>query len=556
MISTPYFARQAKNLLLLVFMCAFLVACGGSDDDPGTTPPPGVVDQDSDDDGIVDDEDNCPDTANADQADSDGDGVGDACDDDTGNNEEDADGDGVNDDEDNCPDVANEDQADADDDGIGDACDDDTGGEDSDGDGVNDADDNCPDVANEDQADSDGDGIGDACDTDGFATFQAASLVIGQADFSGGESNQGGAGPDANGLDMPLGPVAWSEEENILFVSDSANMRVLGFEGTPDMNNANAAFVLGQPDFTTAEPEISASGMFAPEMVSVHDGRFLVTDTDLNRVTVYDHVPTSGDSIPVLVVGQESLDTYSAACDQNTLTHPHGHVITPDGKLVVADAGQNRVLVWNELPSEDGAPADFVLGQEGFENCSFREFDNFRHPSAVWSDGEQLIVADSEKHRILVWNTFPTESFQAPDVIIGQSSMTNVEPNDDDQDGVADGEWEGTTDPEGIPHWTENGDASARTLSYPRDIEVREGKLYVADMDNHRVLIWNSIPTESFTPADIVLGQQDFTSNEPNAGEAAPNARGFQRPVGVELVDGQLFVTEWENSRVMIFEEQ
>jgi len=38
-----------------------------------------ITESDEDDDGIADDEDNCVNDANADQADADGDGVGDAC---------------------------------------------------------------------------------------------------------------------------------------------------------------------------------------------------------------------------------------------------------------------------------------------------------------------------------------------------------------------------------------------------------------------------------------------------------------------------------------------
>jgi hypothetical protein len=115
-----------------------------------------ACDDDDDNDGIADGVDNCSAISNADQSDLDGDGLGDVCD-------LDDDGDSVPDNVDNCPRVSNGDQSDADGDGIGDSCDDLT---DSDGDGIGDEVDNCPAVANPSQEDIDNDGIGDVCDTD------------------------------------------------------------------------------------------------------------------------------------------------------------------------------------------------------------------------------------------------------------------------------------------------------------------------------------------------------------------------------------------------------
>jgi hypothetical protein len=138
----------------------------GGDDVWAMLPVSGRALVDGDGDLYPDSEDNCPGAANRDQADTDGDGVGDACDRCVNDAANDADEDGLCGDQDNCPDEANPEQGDGDLDGMGDACDVYPDGEDhdDDGDAVPGYDDNCPHSPNADQFDVDGDGVGDACD--------------------------------------------------------------------------------------------------------------------------------------------------------------------------------------------------------------------------------------------------------------------------------------------------------------------------------------------------------------------------------------------------------
>lgn len=93
---------------------------------------------------------------------------------------------------------------------------------------------------------------------------------------------------------------------------------------------------------------------------------------------------------------------------------------------------------------------------------------------------------------------------------------------------------------------------TASQLYGPRGVYLDDRVLIVADSGNHRVLIWHTLPTHDGTPADVVLGQPDFTSEGPQAGGRG-TANGLYLPTGVLVIDGALLVADAWNHRILIW---
>ena len=74
------------------------------------------------------------------------------------------------------------------------------------------------------------------------------------------------------------------------------------------------------------------------------------------------------------------------------------------------------------------------------------------------------------------------------------------------------------------------------------------GKLVVCDSGNRRLLVWSD-PSETGQPADLVLGQHDFSTRDENAGGEV-TAMSMRWPHGACWWNGHLALADSGNNRV------
>ena len=437
-----------------------------------------------------------------------------------------------------------------------------------------------------------------------FTTGQAARLVIGQTTFT----NQ-----DPNSSDTVLGAVSGiAYAADTLFVADSnrvqatsSNHRVLLFQNlssqlpspTDELQyNRNcpvcvgqATVVLGQPDFTTTTLNLTASAndLRTPTSVASDGVHLVVADTDHNRVLIWNHIPNTNNAPADVVVGQPDFSSNVVPANNiptaNSLLGPQG-VWIQNGKLYVADTQNNRVLIYNQIPTRNGVAADVVLGQPNF--TTYVQIDislqktvasatNMLNPVAVTSDGQRLYVADLANNRILVWNTIPTTNEAPASFALGQPDLNSSIPNNAYTVNTTNAACQ--TNPIGaacvetpVLCTVSNGvDANSNktypnvcnsTLNFPRFVLAAGNRLFVADGGNDRVLVYDKIPTASGVSADIVLGQigviGDIGTGQIGAitvNQASNAADSMDTPMSLAWDGTNLYVSDAFNRRITVY---
>ena len=351
---------------------------------------------------------------------------------------------------------------------------------------------------------------------------QAADIVIGQANFS---TTSVGTASTATNASWGIAYAAGK-----LFIAESVNHRISVRNSLPASHASAADYVLGQPAFAEnavnrmAPSNITADTLRDPSSVFTDNSYSLVVDSNNNRVLLWNNNQVSGTAD--VIVGQPNSGSTTGAVTQSSLNIPTDAIIV-GSKMIVADNINSRILIWNTIPTTNNQSADVVLGQSLFTtntgNNGGVSSTSLNRPTSLASDGNILVATDTANNRILIWNSIPTNNKQAADVVLGQSLFTTNTAN--------------------------NGGRSASTLSSPAGVLINAGKLIVADSANHRVLVWNSLPTISGTPADTVIGQADMITGGASSADSRMNS-----PYGLTVLNNRLYISENTNNRIQVWD--
>jgi len=159
-----------------------------------------------------------------------------------------------------------------------------------------------------------------------------------------------------------------------------------------------------------------------PGNVASDGTHLLLADRNNNRVLVWNALPT-GNTPPDLVLGQENFFTNNPGIGTDGMNWPVS-VTAAGGKVVVADTSNDRLLVWNSFPVRNGQPADFEIrgilpagGRDGPRDNS-KAKRQIGWPWAVWTNGEKLVVTSTASSSVLIWNSFPVVGDQPADIVL------------------------------------------------------------------------------------------------------------------------------------------
>ena len=289
----------------------------------------------------------------------------------------------------------------------------------------------------------------------------------------------------------------------------------------PFFTDMAASVALGGPNLTStwasASPNASSFALDPEYSCPAPGGSMWVPDFGGNRLLEFKPPFASGESASV-VLGQSTFAGTQGNTTATGLYGPGACTTDAHGDLWVTDWYNSRVLEYVP-PFTTGMAASLVLGQATFvAGAPGTSATTLADPVGLAFDPQgDLWVADSSNNRVVEYVPPFSDGMHAS-LVLGQTNFTS-----------------------------RAAGLTAANLSYPIDLVVSDGVLWVADYSNDRVVGF-SAPFSTGEGATYLLGQSSFAGS----GATGPGAFVDADSVAVD-VRGDLWVADSGGNRVVEF---
>jgi hypothetical protein len=347
--------------------------------------------------------------------------------------------------------------------------------------------------------------------------------------------------PSPSTLFGPRG-VCLAGESGPLFVCDTGHHRLLIWHDAPAVDQAPADWLIGQPDFAregrNAKGEVGATTLNMPTGIAAQNCVLAVADAWNHRVLLWHGYPESSNRPADVVLGQADFtggaaNRGSSNPSADTLNWCYGVTIA-GGRLIVADSGNRRVLLWDRIPTANGTPADLVLGQRDFTTRDDNAGEaggavGMRWPHGIAVTGETLFISDAGNNRVMVWRTLPQSNGLRCDFVLGQADFT------------------------GLDHNRAAYHPTSSAMNMPYGLTIHEGRLIVTDTANSRLLGFELDDVALDCPALWLAGQPAFTDKGDNRWRFAARDS-LCWPYGAAACGRTLAIADSGNNRVLLWD--
>jgi hypothetical protein len=391
-----------------------------------------------------------------------------------------------------------------------------------------------------------------------YSNGQTADLVLGQPNFTSSLANN--SPPNGVFTNTPQGVFVTTytiSGATYTFVADSYNNRVLIWHSSSTYMGQPADYVLGQSDFTGSQANfagaVTAFDLNTPQCVYSDGTKLYVCDTGNNRVLIWNAIPSTNTVSASVEIGQTDMTGSAAATAANGLNWPRGIWKDKTGALYIADTRNNRVVIFASVPGSNNASATNVLGQTLFGGCPSegQVCNNSAGANNYRNNATSSTFYNPSSVFVDTVNarTYVTEIDNNRVLVFFSTAPLGMRPAD-----LVLGQPNFTSNDCNFPNSGGGGTPSAQTMCTPIDVNSDGIHLFVTEFYNARVLIWNEPPTVMDQAADVVIGQADFVHGGNN--DTGNGATELCEPTGARFdpVANQLFVSDsWCNMRVQVW---